>query len=331
MSTATIENTFKVNSKIKEVLNNKTTRIMVVEDDPSILELVSFALKKKGYSVITCDNALTALEELKKDRVDIIISDLMMPKMDGIEFCSIVKKHYKNIYFIIITAKNKTEDKVYGLNLGADEYISKPFDFMELLARVKAAERIINTQKQLIYLNEELEKLAETDELTRLKNRRYFNTQAFRELERAKRYGHTVATLLIDLDYFKKINDTYGHNIGDEALKAVTRIIKKSTRESDIVCRYSGDEFIVFLPETNPKNAFKVAEKIRKNIESFEFKAGVNKIPLSVSIGIAIRTPKMNSSLKQMLEQADNALYNSKDKGRNKTVISKWFRINDLR
>jgi diguanylate cyclase (GGDEF)-like protein len=321
--------------EISKLFNNKpvekTTKIMIVEDDDGIRELVYFALRKQGYKVVAYDSALKALDNIQSDKVDIIISDLMMPKMDGIEFCSVVKKKYKHIFFIILTAKDSIDDKVEGLEVGADEYITKPFDFMELLARVKAAERIINTQKQLIFVNEQLEKLADTDELTKLKNRRYFQSEAPKEIQRADRYGHTVAVLMLDIDDFKQINDTYGHLVGDEALKMVSSVLLGSTRASDIVCRYGGEEFVIFLPEINPKNAFKVAEKIRKNMEAAKLSTEEGKISMTISIGIAIKTPHMHINLKELIDQADKALYSAKKDGKNKTVIYKWFKINDLK
>lgn len=315
----------------KERFISKATTIMVVEDDENTRDLIFFALKKKGYNVLPFDNALSALEALKSEKVDIIISDVMMPKMNGIEFCSRVKSKLKQIYFIIITAKDDVDDKVEGLNTGADEYITKPFDFKEFMARIQAAERIVKNQKELVHLNEKLEKIAETDELTNLHNRRYFMIQAQNELERAKRYSHTTAILIIDLDKFKEINDKYGHFAGDEALKKSASIILGSTRVSDVVCRFGGDEFIAFLPETNPKSAFRVAEKIRKNIERADFKIADDPVPLRVSIGISVKVPHMNINLKNLVDKADKALYKSKNDGGNKTTISKWFNINDLK
>jgi len=136
---------------------------------------------------------------------------------------------------------------------------------------------------------------------------------------------------MLDIDNFKIINDNEGHQAGDKALQAVSQIIKNSTRESDIICRYGGEEFVVFLPETNPKNAFKVAEKIRRNIEKTDANfIGLSK-PLTVSAGIAIKTPHMKISLKELVEQADKAMYTAKRSGKNKTVIYKWFKVNDLK
>lgn len=326
MKTITLNKTADISSYLKfGKEKTKVSTVMIVEDDEGIRELISFALENKGFNVVAYDNPTRALENLTADNVDIIISDLMMPQMSGTEFCTIVKEHFSHIYFIMVTAKTTLEDKLQGFHVGADEYITKPFDFLELIARVQAADRIIKTQKHLIFLNEQLEKLADTDELTTLKNRRYFEHESTKELERAKRYDHTVAVVLLDLDLFKNINDTYGHATGDKALQLVSKVIVDSCRTSDIVCRYGGEEFIIFLPETNPKNAYRVAEKIRKNIEKTRFIYENNKIRLTTSIGVAIKAPHMNLNLKQLTDYADKALYMAKKKGRNKTLIYKWF------
>lgn len=344
LKTHTDDNNSEINVLVNSVIHNPLTakkhrgflkpkeplRIMVVEDEKEHNELIKFVLDKKGYHVVAFDNALDALDYLKYEKVDIIISDIMMPKMNGIEFCSIVKKKYENIYFILLTAKGEIKDKVVGLDIGADEYIVKPFDIMEFIARVRAGERIVNSKKQLTFLNEKLEKIADIDALTKTKNRRYFQNIINTELDRANRYNHTIALLMLDIDFFKKINDRYGHLAGDHVLKGIAQLISGSVRASDIVCRYGGEEFVIILPETNPKLAFHTAEKIRTLIEKTIFKYDQNSIAVTVSIGIVIKTPSVDMNKKQLLELADKALYKAKDNGKNKSVIYKWYRINDL-
>lgn len=329
MNKALLEKTSPIslllNKEVKETNNIDKTTVMVVEDDDSIRELITFSLTKNGFSVIDFNNPIKAIKKLSTEKVDIIISDVVMPEMDGIEFCSYVKKHYQNIFFIIVTGKDKSEEKIHGLNIGADEYIIKPFDFKELTARIKAAERIVNTQKQLVFLNDQLENLADTDSLTKLKNRRFFETEALKEIDRAKRYNHILSLIMIDIDKFKQINDTYGHNVGDDVLKATSRILESTMRKSDMICRYGGDEFIVLIPETSPKNTYSLSEKIRKNIEHHTLKYKDKSIAFTVSVGTALKDPTAKLSLKALVEQTDKALYRSKNSGRNKTVISKWY------
>ncbi|MEW5822222.1 MAG: diguanylate cyclase [Cyanobacteriota bacterium] len=326
-SPKTITNSIE-NLNLKKIqdnpLRNRST-VMIVEDDNDNRELIYYMLKNKGYNVVTFSNALDALKYLESNKVDIIVSDIMMPKMDGIEFCSTVRKKYSGIYFIMLTAKSEKNDVSYGLNIGADDYITKPFDFMEFSARVKVGERIILNQKKLTYLNDKLEQIADTDSLTKLKNRRYFSTEATKELNRAKRYGHTLALFMIDIDNFKQINDKYGHLTGDLVLKKIAKIISLKARESDIICRYGGEEFVMVIPETDPKKASYTAEKIRKLVEKTKITIDDKEIDLTISIGIALNTPKNMISLKELVDFADRALYSAKNSGKNKTVIHKWF------
>lgn len=302
-----------------------SSMVMLVEDDKDNQQLIHTILKQKGYRVFSFDDALSALKFLEKNLVDIIVSDFIMPEMDGFEFCSIVKKKYENIYFIMITAKGDKQDVSNALIVGADDYIFKPFDITEFLARVKVGERTVQNQKHLVYLNEKLEKMADTDGLTRLKNRRFLINQGIKELNRAKRYHHTMAIMMIDIDNFKAINDSYGHLAGDHILKKVAKIIERRARDSDIVCRYGGEEFIVVLPETDPKKAFFTAEKIRKIVETTKTQYENKILSVTVSIGVAIKNPDVNISFNDFINLADKALYLAKRTGKNKSIIYKWF------
>ena len=322
----------KENAKFKSnPVDKHKVNVMIVEDDNDNRELLNVILQTKGYNVKSFGSALKAIEYLKNNNVEIILSDVMMPDMDGIQFCSYVREHYNDIYFILLTAKSDKADIANGLNIGADDYIVKPYDFVELIARVKVGERVVSNQKQLSFLNEELEKIADTDGLTGLKNRRYLETEAAKEIGRAKRYGHTMAFFIIDIDHFKEINDTYGHLAGDYVLKEVSNILTKYVRESDIVCRYGGEEFVLVLPEANPKQAFIMAEKLRKIVEETVFNFQGNMITLTISIGIAIKKPDHTVSFNDLINFADKALYLSKNTGRNKTVMYKWFNTYNLK
>lgn len=300
------------------------TSVVVVEDEADIRELISYILESRGYQTISFENPVKAMAHLASHPVDIIVSDVMMPEMDGIEFCSQIKNKNKNTYFILLTAKGEKSDVTNGLNIGADDYIIKPFDFTEFIARVKAGERIVKNHKRLVYLNEQLEKMADTDGLTRLKNRRYFITHAQKELNRARRYNHTLAVLMIDIDHFKTINDTYGHLTGDLVLKKLARVLTKHARESDIISRYGGEEFVILIPETNPRKAYFTAEKLRKVIEKTDFTVDKNTISVTVSIGLALKTPSNDHTLETLIDKADKALYQAKNSGRNKSVIEEW-------
>lgn len=313
----------------KDLLTNKLS-LLVVEDSDLERELLVEVLSGGPYEIYSASNAFTALEILSSKEVDIVISDLMMPVMDGIELCKEVKSLYGNTYFMLLTAKDDREFKISGLNSGSDDYITKPYDVSELLARVNVASRIIKSNKKLIFLNEELEKVVETDELSGLKNRRYFFKELDKESNRSRRYGHTLAVIMLDLDNLKQINDTYGHIVGDSVLKHISRIMLDSTRETDVVCRYGGDEFIILLPETTPKNAFTVGEKIRRNVANLPYKYKRTLINLTVSVGISVKTPSMSNDVHNIIESADKALYISKNRGKNKAMMNKNYKINEL-
>lgn len=311
----------EVHDPFKTLQENLPARIMIVETSKDIREILSNFLTKKGSTVITCENAVQAIDCLSTSSIDIIISGSNLPVIDGIEFCSIVKEKFNHIYFILLTSKTKIDDIIKGLNTGVNECITKPFDFMEILAKIQAAENIISTHKKLSFLNERLEKYVNTDELTRLKNRRFFNVEVLKEIRRARRYKHEVAILMIDVDNFKKINDTYGHVIGDKVLKAIADNLVTSTRESDIVCRYGGEEFIVFFPEINKPNALVAAEKLRKNVDKMIVEIDNLSISPTISIGIVVKSPEMDLSLEELTTMADEALYRAKNSGKNKAVM----------
>ncbi len=237
---------------------------------------------------------------------DLILLDLMMPKMDGLEVCRRLKSNYKYnfIYVIMLTAKNSAEDEVAGLDIGGDDYMAKPFNPTILLARVRRGIRLMK------------EKLDATfDSLTRLYNRRVFD--AFLQQEKAKfrRYNHSFSLILIDLDHFKKVNDTFGHKAGDVVLQEVARFLREDTRDADLPARWGGEEMAILLPETDMKGANILAESLRQRIEKHNFpKVG----HITASFGVA----SMTDAESDLVETADRALYLGKQTGRNKVVVA---------
>ena len=211
-------------------------------------------------------NGVEAMEKLQKEDVQIALSDIMMPKMDGFELIKSIRSDpaLKGIYMILITARIQEGDRVRGLDLGADDYITKPFSFSELLARVRVGSRVVHYQQNLEYQTQ-------IDPLTGLFNRRAFERKIAEEFERAKRYNHPVSVLLLDIDNFKNINDTYGHHGGDTALVKISAILREKTRRSDFPARYGGEEFVLILPETDQESALQVANKIHEEIRSQTF------------------------------------------------------------
>lgn len=290
--------------------------VLVIEDHPDQRDLLSIVLRREGYRVVSAANGVEALEKLRKEQVHIALSDIMMPKMDGFELIKTVRSDpdLKNLYLILITARIQEGDRVRGLDLGADDYITKPFSFSELLARIRVGSRVIQYQQHL-------EHQTQTDSLTGLYNRRAFEKRMTDELERANRYGHPLSLLILDIDNFKFINDTYGHNAGDSALVKISQTLRTTTRQSDFPSRFGGEEFVLILPDTDHENAQRAAEKILGEIRSFVFSASAGEFSLTVSIGISSTTTHQYATANQMIEDADRALYTAKHNGKDRAEL----------
>lgn len=300
--------------------SNETKRVftvLVIEDHPDQRELLELVLQREGYRITTAGNGEEALEKLEKEPVDIVLSDIMMPKMDGLELLRKVRSNpaFKNIYLILITARIQEGDRVRGLDLGADDYINKPFSFSELLARVRVGARVVQYQQHLEYQTL-------IDPLTGLFNRRAFENKIEEEFERIKRYQHPFSLLILDIDNFKTINDTYGHHGGDSALKKIADKLREKTRRSDYPARYGGEEFVLILPETDSGSALQVGKKIRAAIKQCTFGTAARPFSLTVSIGISSNTIKEYSDWHQMLQDADRALYLAKNNGKDRVETS---------
>ena len=287
--------------------------VLVIEDHPDQRDLLAIVLQREGYRVVTAANGVEALEKLEKEHVHIALSDIMMPKMDGFELINRIRSNpaLKNIYLILITARIQEGDRVRGLDLGADDYITKPFSFSELLARVRVGTRVVQYQRHL-------EHQTHIDSLTGLFNRRALEKKLDEEFERAKRYEHPLSLLILDIDNFKIINDTYGHHGGDAALITIAEALKEKTRQSDFPSRYGGEEFVLVLPETDQENALQVANKIHQEIRSCTFGTPNRPFRLTVSIGLSSTSSKEYPDWRQMLGDADQALYLAKNSGKDR-------------
>src|ERR671914_1229945 len=220
------------NSETKSTLS-----ILIIEDHPDQRDLLAIVLQREGYKVVTAANGVEALEKLDQNEVHIALSDIMMPKMDGFELINKIRSNsaLKQIYIILITARIQEGDRVRGLDLGADDYITKPFSFSELLARVRVGSRVVQYQQNLEYQTQ-------VDSLTGLFNRRAFENKILEEFERSKRYEHPLSVIMLDIDNFKRINDTYGHHGGDAALVKISEILRDKSRRSDFPSRFGGEE-----------------------------------------------------------------------------------------
>ncbi len=291
--------------------------VLVIEDHPDQRDLLAIVLQREGYRVVTAANGVEALEKLGQEKVHIALSDIMMPKMDGFELINKIRSNpaLKHIYLLLITARIQEGDRVRGLDLGADDYITKPFSFSELLARVRVGSRVVQYQQHLEYQTQ-------IDSLTGLFNRRAFEKKIVEEFERAKRYDHPLSLLILDIDNFKLINDTYGHHGGDAALVKLSEILREKTRRSDFPSRYGGEEFVLILPATDEGSALPVANKIHEEVRSCTFGTSAKPFSLTVSIGLSSTSNTAYSDWHQMFEDADQALFEAKNNGKDRVEIS---------
>lgn len=311
----------------------KTKKLLIVDDSPSTRNALLKILEKAGLfsSILEAENGSKALDILLKDKVDFVISDVNMPTLDGFKLLSAIRDQpkYNDLPVIFLTVRKESLDKIRGLESGANDYIIKPFDPEELLARVNNLIRMKDLQdkleeqnKDLEIINKKLEELSVTDGLTGLHNRRYFIERLGSEFSRSKRHVLCISLLLIDLDQFKSINDTYGHQKGDDVLIKVADILKQNCRVHDILARFGGEEFIISLCQTGPEGAMIVAERIRKAVEEYQFiYPGAPDFNTTISAGISSYPDIKIDNIDDLIRIADASLYEAKRQGRNRIVI----------
>jgi two-component system cell cycle response regulator len=305
------------------------TRILVVDDVPDNVDILEARLSSRGYQVVTATNGEEALERVGEEPPHLILLDVMMPGLDGHEVARRIKddETLPFIPIILVTALSEAEDVVQGLESGADDYISKPYNFRELEARVRAMLRIKFLQDELDQKNRELElankrlkKLSITDGLTELFNHRHVHQLLHDEFERSARTGESIAVVMMDLDRFKSVNDTYGHPTGDVILYETARIITDTAREIDMPGRYGGEEFIAILPDTGEEAGAHFAERVRQAVEGNVYRDGATEVRMTVSCGVASFPAPGVDSPEALLKAADEALYQAKHGGRNQVV-----------
>lgn len=303
--------------------------ILVVDDISTNLKLLRLILEPIGYSLAFAKGGYQAIEKVKASKPDLILLDLMMPEINGLEVCKQLKSdpEYANIPIIFITASNEQEHIVKAFELGAVDYINKPFKRAELFARIRnhlllkhTIDKLKSTQIELKNALAEVQKIANTDPLTKALSRRRLFNLGYQEFNRVSIYGKALSILLMDLDNFKKINDNYGHQAGDKALCRVVKSIKNTIRNVDFLGRYGGEEFMAILPETNGKKALILAEEIRKMVSSNIIKTEKGSILLTISIGVSTYSAK-DQSLDDIISRADKAVYQAKQQGRNKCCL----------
>ncbi len=309
----------------------KSEKILLVEDSKSQANFANEFLKKAGYEVVWVEDGKSAIKTALTGNVDVILLDVNLPDMNGNEVCRVLKSREDTrlIPIIMLTVKGTINDKVAGFQAGADDYLPKPYNENELNARIYSCLRTKQLQDELRKKNTELEELlkkleilSRTDQLTELFNRRHFEDALKQEFAKTMRFGTPICCLMIDVDLFKKINDTYGHHIGDAVLKETAEIIKANIRDIDTVARWGGDEFILLFPQTKKEEALIPVERIRKSVAEHVFPdIKTDKVTLSIGVGSAPNEDNKIDTVEKLVQLADLALYEAKKNGRNKTVI----------
>jgi len=308
---------------------NHSFPILIAEDNPSSRKVLEKILQKAGYEVTSVENGRKALEAFKDAFFPIVLTDWMMPEMDGLKLCRAIRENTSRgyVFIILLTAKDSKDDIVSGLEAGADDYLIKPPNYAELIARIKTGIRILNLERSLKKANEEIRILSITDPLTGIYNRGYLNQRLPQEIQRARRYRAPLSLILCDIDHFKKVNDTYGHQIGDQVLKEFVQCIKESIRNNvDWAARYGGEEFIIVLPETDLIGACFVAERLRHVISRRVIKVKDQAIHITASFGVSAidsTTPDDKISSEALINEADKFLYQAKQEGRNRVKARK--------
>ncbi len=297
--------------------------VLVVDDSDTVRrELIHILKEKSVFSAYhEAEDGLQGFKVLLGCNADLILCDVDMPRMDGFKFITMVRsrEECRDIPIILITGKEDRESKIMGLEQGASDYITKPFDTGELIARINVQLKLKNLQDQLKKANELLVAISNTDHLTGLYNRRFLEEALGREFQRAQRRRNNLAVLILDIDHFKKINDTYGHQQGDSVLCKVACLFRKELRDYDTAARFGGEEFIAVVPEASMTEAAAVAERIRKSIEGAVFNESGEILKITVSLGLATYPAPGINSAADLIREADKALYRAKTKGRNRT------------
>lgn len=296
-------------------------KVLVVDDSRVVRAVVGHMLKKGGFQVEEADGGPTALRLLRSGRHDVVITDLNMPGLDGFEVLAAVKRLDPNVEVIILTGSMAQDvtSAVKALRLGAHDYLTKsPANVDEVIltvARAVESKRLKEANQRLV---RELQTLSQTDALTGVPNRRAFDEALAREIARARRHGQPLGMVLLDIDRFKRINDTYGHQTGDQVLHSFARAVASSLREGDTLYRYGGEEFAVILPSTGLTGATKAAARIVAVVAGRSIQVGASAVRMTASAGVACLSATQDQA--KLVAEADAALYEAKSNGRNRAV-----------
>lgn len=301
-----------------------TYEVLVVDDSPLYRRLVEQVVSSELYSIIFAHNGEEALRLFHEREPCIVVSDWVMPDVTGLELCERIRADATKAYTYVILMSSKAEraNVVQGLQAGADDYLTKPFDTAEMLARINVGRRIIDLNRELMAKNQRLEEAARTDPLTGLPNRRAIDEWASKQLRGAARHGFPIWVIVGDLDCFKRVNDTFGHAAGDTVLKQFAEILKKNTRASDISGRLGGDEFLIVLAHVNAEYIELTVSKFREQLAELSFPFQGKSVRLTASFGVAGFRGKNLRSFSELVREADQMLYEAKRAGRNLVRVS---------
>lgn len=318
----------KVHPEFRQVLEGwlqeEQIKVLVADDSAVFRKLIEHTLSQKSNSLIFAKTGHEAIALFAEHNPALVIVDWIMPDLSGIEICQHIRANLQAsyTYIIILTAKSETESVVAGLAAGADDYLTKPFKDEELVARVGVGFRIVELHQQIQAKNRLLEELALTDSLTGLPNRRAIEEWATRQLSGAARYGFSFYVVLADLDHFKSVNDTCGHDAGDLVLKKFSEILKTNSRRSDICGRLGGEEFLMILTHATNEGAQALVERVRGQLEATKFNFDARTLTLTASFGVAVFEGTQAPDFSKLVARADAALYSAKRGGRNRVEMA---------
>lgn len=302
------------------------TVVLVVDDARTNRQFVADLILERSLAqeCVFAEDGLAAFKMLRSTAIDLVVCDLDMPRCDGLKFLRLkaTDPAFENIPVIVVTGAEDLTRKVQALTTGASDYVVKPFEPNELAARISVHLKLRRLQAELLRTNEALQRLTQIDPLTEVANRRHLSERLEDEFLRSRRYERPLSLGMLDIDHFKKLNDGHGHPAGDFALVHVAKVIKQTLRSHDFIARYGGEEFVLLLPETTADRALLACERVRRGIEQAEVVFDGQRLPVTVSLGVASLPHQLLNKPEDLIALADTALYDAKRTGRNRVVAA---------
>lgn len=298
--------------------------MLVADDDRIERRVLAETLEGNGYHVETCDDGQAAVERVGQGGIDLVLLDVLMPRLSGLEACRLLKAMTTESFLpvLLVTVKTDTASRVEGLKLGADDYVCKPFEEAELVARVEAMLRIKRLHDQVVEARTRLERLSVYDELTGLHNYRYLSSRLGEEFKRAERYHDPLACVIVDIDHLTQINEQGGRGVGDSVIRGVADVVRRTLREVDVVARFGGDEFLAVLPSTHFAGSVTAAERIWRGVAERQFLGDLDRgVSVSVSVGVALYPSRDVKTKESLLRAADTAILQAKRDGGNRICV----------